>query len=337
MQKFTNVSEFTRQIVDTASKINPIYRRNFSELIKIIPLLGSWIERFTIGEIEDAILNERLISLEEACARALAADDVKQLFEEILFINSILYGLTITNRDAIAAEHQEILYGVRYLVAAARESSPSLKPHPDFRFVTISGPSAVGKDCVMDLIQTQRHLAIQEISSLTKYTTRVPRLVDSKYYNFVSKVEFCDLRKAGNVLFSYFKRDERYGFERTHLLNTATQPGTMFAVFTHFETLAQDRAILEELGISHTAVLLTADRSLLKWRSRNRLLPTDDIEARVRSIDRDMDFIEENRGLVDNYFDLVVNNGFGNSLGNTFNAIVVELGLPEMRIDADKV
>jgi len=50
-----------------------------------------------------------------------------------------------------------------------------------------------------------------------------------------------------------------------------------------------------------------------------------------------MDFIEENRGLVDNYFDLVVNNGFGNSLGNTFNAIVVELGLPEMRIDADKV
>ena len=74
--------------------------------------------------------------------------------------------------------------------------------------------SAVGKDCILDLILHRSSKVKIPVEALTKFTTRHKRIVDSKYYDFVSEEQFDLLEKSGQIIFPYYKRGARYGFDR---------------------------------------------------------------------------------------------------------------------------
>jgi hypothetical protein len=171
------------------------------------------------------------------------------------------------------------------------------------------------------------------MEALTKFTNRPKRLVDSKYYDFVSDEEYDILEKSRNVIFPYYKRGYRYGFDRTHLFGSAREPQILFSIFTHFESLPTDREYLQERGINHFAVLLTAKRETLIRRSNRRLLDPKDIESRNISIDEEIKFLGENTQMVDRCFDLVVDNGDDKSINGTCDTILHKLGLATTTLD----
>jgi len=327
-----HIRRFLEALRDTTGKINPIYRRNFRELLKVIPLVGSWIDANTMGAIEDAVVEERLSNLDMACAHALSSDDAEMLFAEITNINSIFFVLLLTNLGEIRDQYGQLSDSIDNLLRLVESQRNDFRPHPRFRFITLSGPSAVGKDCVLDLILRGASRAKVSVEALTKFTTRKKRVVDSKYYQFVSNEQFDLLERSGQLIFAYFKRGERYGFDRTHLFNAAREEGCLFSVFTHFESFLADREFLKSGGITHVAVLLTGDKESLLARSDARLLTQEDIQSRKASIDVDLDFLRDNAAYIDSCFDLVVQNGDGYAKLHTHDQIVQAAGLPELSI-----
>lgn len=332
-----NTQRFIKALQDTTSRIQPIYRRNFRELLKLIPVVGSWLDANTMGAIQDTILTERLDNLEMACMRALSIEDGEVLYAELTNINSIFFVILFTNLTEISQQTHQITTDVSTLLAIVQEDQKRFEPHPNFRFVTISGPSAAGKDCILDLILYWKGKSRTHIEALTKFTTRPKRVIDSKYYDFVTDEQFDVLDKSGNIIFPYYKRDARYGFDRTHLFNAAREDQVAFCVFTHFESLPTDRQFLQSQGIRHIAILLTADRDSLVIRSDERPLKPDDIAARKISIESDLQFLADNQSIIRRCFDLVVYNGDAYSKRDAYNRIVRCVGLPEMAVDIDDI
>ena len=326
MSKWQAAEDFIAAVQDKTSAVNPIYRRHFSELIKLIPLVGSVIEANTIGAIEDSILAERLRNLESACSRALTTEDAGKLTEEIQGINSIFFVLLVTGQRHLLDQTQQMADELKRTTDVASTKLANWV-HKKFLLVTISGPSAVGKDCVLDTILSRADSIDRPIEALTKFTNRPRRLVDSKYYDFISNEECDILEQSKNVIFPYYKRGYRYGFDRTHLFSSAREPQILFSIFTHFASLPTDREYLQERGINHCAILLRAERDMLIRRSGRRLLAPADIEARNISIDEDMAFLDVNTQMVDKCFDLVVDNGDAMSVNGTCDTILQKLGL----------
>lgn len=332
MAKWEQIRRFIAAVQDKTSHVHPVYSRNFRELIKIIPLIGSAIDANTMGAIEDNILKERIGNLESACERALKTEDMEILTAEILKINSIFFVLIITSQSDIIRESKKIAEELQKL--SERNGYEQYTPvHRDFVFVTISGPSAVGKDCVLDTILSRAKMSPRSVETLTKFTNRPRRLVDSKYYNFLSDEEYDLLEQSRNIIFPYYKRGYRYGFDRTHLFNAASKHKVLLSIFTHFESLPTDQEFLQEHGINHVAVLLTADHDTLLRRSSRRLLEQSDIDVRNRSIEQDFKFLRENKRILDRCFDIVIDNGDGQSVKKTCDAILRKVGLKEITFE----
>ncbi|NKB77695.1 MAG: hypothetical protein GKR96_11810 [Gammaproteobacteria bacterium] len=327
-----NIDRFISAATEKVGKINPLYRRNFSELLKIIPIVGSWIERNSIGAIEDEILEERLIKLDEACSRALSIEDANSLFVEITNINSIFFIILLTKFEEIQNQSSQSIDNLGNLVGNLTNDIAKFLPNPKFKFITISGASAVGKDTMLDLILSQKDKSPTKNEALTKFTTRAKRPVDSKYYDFVTEEQFNLLDRSGQIIFPYLKRGSWYGFDRTHLFNAAREDMILWSVFTHFQSLATDRAFLRSQGINHIAVLLSADINSLTMRSESRILDQADIASRISSIQLDLQFLMDNETQLKKCFDLIVENDDGHAKWDSYNTIVDYLGLESMML-----
>lgn len=332
MGRWDCIKRFLEAVQDKTSHIHPVYRRNFRELVKVIPLIGSVVDANTMGAVEDAIIEERLSNLESSCERALKTRDVEMLTAEILNINSIFFVLIVTTQADILRESRKIAEELKRV--SERNGYELYAPvHRDFVFVTISGPSAVGKDCVLGSILARASKGPRSVEALTKFTNRPRRLVDSRYYNFLSDDEYDLLERSRNIIFPYWKRDFRYGFDKTHLFNSASQPQVLFCIFTHFGSLPTDQDFLRDRGINHIAVLLTANEDVLLRRSGRRLLEQRDIDARNRSIEEDLKPLRDNQRMVKRCFDLVIDNGDGHSVEETCNKIFKKVGLKEVAFE----
>ncbi|MHC4206272.1 MAG: hypothetical protein ACYSTT_16600 [Planctomycetota bacterium] len=322
------IKQFIDTIQDNASNIHPFYRKNFRELIKFLPVIGSIIDANTMGVIEDKMLEERMANLESSCKRALGLKNAEELMAEIHHINSLLFLLVITNQNQILSQSYKVAEEIKQL--GTTQENGLCRIHNDFIFVTISGPSAVGKDCVLDKILMKKEKTNSRIDCLNKFTDRRRRKVDSKYYNFLTRAKYKLLEKSSNIIFPYLKHNHHYGFDRTHLARLTTYPGVTFAIFTHFESFPTDRDFLKHRGINHIAVLLNADQENLIRRSKARLLEKREIDARIDSLKKDVRFINENRGVIKSCFDLIIDNGDGHSINRTCNKILREVGLKEL-------
>ena len=160
-----------------------------------------------------------------------------------------------------------------------------------------------------------------------KFTNRPRRLFDSQYYNFLSDDKYDLIEQSHSIIFPYWKRGFRYGFDKTHLFNVASKPQVLFSIFTHFESLPTDREFLRDHGINHIAFLLTAHSDTLLERSQRRLLEHADVDARNQSIEEDIKFLRENRPMVKRCFDVIIDNGNGSTVEGTCNKILRKVGL----------
>jgi guanylate kinase len=332
MKQFPNIIQFIEQTQNEYSKIQPIYRRNFRELIKIIPLVGSIIDSNIFGAMEDKILEERLNSLEASCAKVLKTDDLDIIENEITNINNIFFLLLVKNQNSIIDQNIEIKKAVDQIAVGGVGDKDRFIPSKKFLLVTISGASAVGKDCILDLILNRANHANKAFDTLTKFTTRTRRTVDSKYYDFVQLEDFNLLVKGGTIIFPYWKRNAAYGFDKQKLIDASKKDGILITVFTNFETLPSDRMFLKSLGINHTAILLTADKETLLIRSDGRVLNKADIDRRKKSIHKDLKYLQENDKMIQSNFDLIIDNSDYHSKYSTYNEIVRKIGLSDLSI-----
>ena len=324
---YNSISLFIKKLEDKTSKIHPVYIKNFRELIKVIPIVGSWIDSNTLGTIEDNILKERLENLENSCKLALKLTDINKLTIEITNINSIFFLLIATNQNELITQNKKIIKNLNIVLQETKKIESTYKPHKEFVLVTISGASAAGKDHLLDLIINEQKSFKKPIEVLTKFTTRKPRISDSQYYDFISQGEYELLEKHGNILFPYFKRGYGYGFDKTHLINSSKKAMTMFSIFTNFTTLAADREFLKHIGIKHIAILLDVDDKSLFIRTHSRLFDNIEKSSRKKSIENDLKYIKENKFLIERHFDLIIKNGDKYAKTDSFKKIVNYLGL----------
>ncbi len=331
-----SIQKFVEEATQPKGRLHEIYLRNFRELVKLIPMVGSLIDANVFGAIADRNLNERLVKLEDACARALLESDSSLLKAEIASINGQFAVLVLTNLQEFRDWAEGSLNGLAASVKQLSEATTALRPHPSFRFVTISGASAVGKDCLLDYIAHNRCKTARRIEMLRKFTTREPRPVDSKYYDFVTDEEFDLLERSGGVLFPYYKRGFRYGFDKAHFAELAEEDCHAFCVFTSFSTFPSDRQVLRDKGVYHIAILLEASEECLILRSNARLLKPDDLERRKESISHDLGFLRENSKFRAMNFDVIINNSDKYSKEESYNRLVTKIGLQEMTLDLDE-
>jgi len=327
------IQKYMDAIQDKTSDIHPVYKQNFRELIKLIPVIGSWIDANTMGAIENSLLEDRLDNLDNACRKAVSTENFDSLKNEIFNINNMLLVIFLTNLDSIRKENESISNNVKLLLSIAKKDQDIFVANPKFKFVTISGASATGKDCMLDLISSRKKLSNTPMDLLTKFTTRKKRIVDSKYYDFISEEEFDLLEESGNIIFPYFKHGARYGFDSNHLMQSAQKEMILFCVFTHFESLPSDRQFLKHQKIEHLSVLLTADFDSLILRSESRMLDSSDRDRRIKSIKKDIDYINKNDKYIDKYYDLIIDNGDRYSKHNTHNEIVCAAKLKELELE----
>ena len=332
-----NIRKYINEVVTNSGKYHDFYLLHFREMIKLIPVVGSWIDAVTIGATIDANLQERLEVLEESCKKALEASDKTTLESEIASINGAFAVIAITNLDDISKRIENALGEISNSLKLLSDNSQEVRPHKNFKFVTISGASAVGKDCLLDFILSQQPKTNAKLELLRKFTTRDKRNTDSRYYDFVTDKEFDLLDKSGNVLFPYYKRDARYGFEYAHLIDLAQQDCIVFCIFTHFDGFLTAKQVLKEKNIHHISILLTASQECLFLRSNTRNLDPNDLKKRKRSILADLVFLEENPTFVENNFDLVFENGDSSSKVDCYNKVTELIGLSEMQIQIDSL
>ncbi len=182
-------------------------------------------------------------------------------------------------------------------------------PHPGFVLLTISGPSAVGKDVVLSSLMNHAFEAFEGSEVWTKYTTRPKRMMDHPYYKFVSAAEFRSQVEAGEVVYPYWKRNHGYGFDRTHLEKASTRKILLFAIFTEFDLLPKAQADLTDSGLRTLSLLLDATAADLLERSGHRNLEPADVRARIDSITSDVKYIDANREVLDDVYDMTIANG----------------------------
>lgn len=321
MKNFPKILEFFATVGDETSNLNPIYVRNFRAVLNIIPCIGPVIDANTLGAIEDHALNQKLAHLEGMCESALRADDLDLLEKEIDMINSAFFNIVRSYQEYISRDNQEIkslLYA--YLVTPAKILKDD-RPDPKFCLVTISGASATGKDCLVDLLDNDFFPNHSRCEILTKVTTREQRLADSKYYKFLSIEEFQNYLGLDRILFPYSRRESQYGFDKLHFSNCLTSDTLLFCIFTDFKKLPMARQFLRAQGINVVSILIEAPKNHLKHRNKIRSLKEADSESRQRSIKQDLLYIENNQKEIEDMFEYIIYNGDDRAKCDTYDEL----------------
>jgi guanylate kinase len=332
-----HILKYIEEATQPSGRYYDFYMKNFRELVKLIPVVGSFVDAHTLGAIVDNNLKQRLENLENACQKALKESNESLIATEIANINGIFAVIFLTNLQDLQEQANRSLDEITKSIRRFSDESLKFSHNQNFKFITISGASATGKDCLLDYVSHYRDKTNRKIEMLRKFTTREPRVVDAKYYDFVTEGGFDLIQKSGNVLFPYYKRGFRYGFDRTHFYELAREDCFAFCVFTNFRTFASDKQHLSESGVNHFAILLEASQECLMIRSEARLLKRVDLQKRKKSITDDLEFLQENINFVSENFDLRINNSDKFSKEESYNKLVNGIGLKEMALDLEEL
>lgn len=318
---YPQISEYLIKVLDKNSKINPIYIRNFSELLRLIPFVGPFVEANTVGAIKDYVLEKRLKNLENFCGEALTTEDANLLISKITYINSILFTIIAQYQEDIFKDNQKIKKLIKSYLTIPKDSVKEFVPNPMFYLIILSGASATGKDTLLDLLHNSYYPNHSRCELLRKFTTRKKRPTDSRYYKFLTSKQFKSFLEQDRIIFPYYKRQHRYGFDKIHLFDAATSDYLLFCVFTEFNILPKAKQFLKEQGIKVVSILPEAPEEHLINRSWTRALPENDVKARINSIKNDLAYIKSHRKDMKKMFDHIVYNGDDRAKLDTFEEL----------------
>lgn len=167
-----------------------------------------------------------------------------------------------------------------------------LPSDPAFRFFTISGISAAGKD---SLVRRVRAIGDSENAAqftiMTKLTTRERRPYEEEYSIAVSPEEFIKSLASGDIIFPYQKRGSLYGFRADDLRVCMTNGRKLLAVFTQFELVPQVHRAFCAHGLAMVPVFIRVNSNSAMQRTEGRNFSLQEQMARRESITQDLESI----------------------------------------------
>ena len=209
---------------------------------------------------------------------------------------------------------------IRKILKNSEESDRSIMPR--MKFLAIAGPSAVGKDSLLEKLREEYKFKDgYRFVLLRKYTDRKKRFSEAEYYTCLNSQNFKKYLQNGEILFPYSKRGINYGFSRSQFEKLKFGKSVIACVFTDFDNLPQIRNFLRTNCLKSTLVLLTGDERYLIARSRHRNFTGAEISSRIDSIKEDIFFINKNKRFIGKYFDLVLDSGDGTSKNSLFKKL----------------
>lgn len=322
MKRFSNIQQLLSAITKNDNWIHSEHGRNISELIKLIPLIGSTINANTLEKIRDEKLEQRLYELEKISAEALQREDVEFLYKIVEENRIILYNFIAHYQNQIFKNNPELKKTVSSYLAIPEEKGSFFEPNPEFKFVVISGASASGKDVQLDELYSKSLKRFHRVDILRKLTTRKKRVVDSEYNLFKTRLQFKKLVKEGKVLFPYEKREHLYGFDKQQFIDEASTSTLLLCVFTEFGVIPKAKKFLDEQGIDSTFILFEAPLKDLVKRSYRRQFHLPEIKRRIKSVEYDLEFIAQNDELINSIYDYRVPTGDNNSVKGITNRLI---------------
>ena len=319
VDKFPNVSIFMDNVGDEYSNLNPIYRRNFRALLQSIPIFGVFIDANVTWVLEDSSLEQRLFKLEVVCKNVLMKEAENLLLEDFIEINMAFTDIMLTHQGKISKDHDEIKELLKVIVQT--QQPEIVTPNSSFHFIIISGASAVGKDALIELLDNDFFPNHPRCELLTKVTTRDKRPTESRYYKFLTDNELKNWSNENRILFPYSKREFKYGFDKFYFSNCIASDTLLFCVFTEFSMLPKTKKKLQDQGINVVSILLEAPEKHLHIRSLTRSLPQSEVQSRLRSIKKDLQYIEYNRKEIEDVFDYIIYNGDDRAKCDTYKEL----------------
>ena len=149
--------------------------------------------------------------------------------------------------------------------------------------VILSGVAGAGKDTIIKALTKE----MPQISTVPAYTTRSPRADDipGVSYNFVSKEEFEELIKNGDIYEYDIHHNHYYGTSKK-LINDKARTGIVIKDIDVNGT-EKLKKVLTEMGIKVVTIFLRVPKEELKHRLENRVdkLSPEEIILRLNRFD----------------------------------------------------
>lgn len=307
--KYKNIKKLGDFFKNSADDIDEESLKYISELTKLIPYVGSFIDSQTFQRIKDKRLSNRLDQIEKISRNALTVNDGLSLLKIVEENRLILYSFISNYRDIIFEKHPELIDKLNSFLTIPESKKSLFEPNNNFQFIVISGASATGKDVQLEKLINVNFPNSIRVDILRKFTSRKKRLLDSEYYRFKTEKGFQKFLDQDKIIFPYSKRENRYGFDKLQLAKDATTDTLLLTVFTEFSILKQAKQFLIEQGVNAKFILFEAPYQELEERTWHRNLSKEDVRQRLRSIKYDINFIKENDELINEIYDYRIYTG----------------------------
>jgi guanylate kinase len=132
----------------------------------------------------------------------------------------------------------------------------------------LSGPSAVGKDAIIDKLMDEDELVLRG----RKITTRKPRPGERKTssYLFLTVNQFHKRLSGGNLFFDYAKNDILYAIDKDFIIDEINSGFDVFLVFSNYGVVENFKREMIKEGVNTKSVLLLSSLNDLELRIKVR-------------------------------------------------------------------
>ncbi len=278
-------------------------------MLQLIPG-GALFDAWTSGYEETKELEEALTliisSLQEITDEHPSGEQLRILDRSLSHYLMTFERVFLSQFEISNTLHTEILGVLRDAFPPGRISSPLL--------ILVSGPSASGKDAILQSVVMRLRARGVDCDHLLKYTTRSRRQgeVESVYYlpyqKYLSEADFDSLEAQGEIILSYRKYGNRYGFSKSSLAESGSHNVPCFCILSHFPHVAEAVPNLRRDGIRILPVLVNAPPEVCRRRMHNRNLPPREVQTRLAEMEADCSYISSNEKTISALYSLQIHN-----------------------------
>lgn len=307
MQIEENIRQKLKRLLAKLKKsdFNRFSKVTLRGLIQLLPggsLFDAWMYELDESKELDLALTLLASSIQEIGDKELSEKDIKRLNESIasyLVEFERMFNLTI---DSSNKAHDEILLLLKQIVPPNKISEPTI-----FLF---SGPSASGKDSLLESIRKSLRSRGYGFEYLLKYTTRKKRKseINNSYYRYLSKKEFQTKIGEGEITLNYSKYGYDYGLSKSQLMQNSEKKIPTFGIISDFRRMKETVETLRKKNIRVVNVLIYATAEDCRRRMPHRNLEPTDTVTRIQEAEEDCLYIESNFETIENSFNFILLN-----------------------------
>ncbi len=307
MQINENVKKKLNRLLDklTESDLKRFSKVTLRGLIKLLPggsLFDAWVYELDESKELDLALTLLASSIQEISNEKPSDKDLRRLNESLISYMvefERIFNLTI---DSNKKAHDEILTLLKKFIPPNKISEPTI--------FLLSGPSASGKDSLLESIRKSLRSRGYVFEYLLKYTTRGQRKSELKasYYRYLSGREFQKLIGEGEIILNYSKYGFRYGLSNSQLTQNSETKTPTFGIISDFRRMDATVDALRKKNIRVVNVLIYATAEDCRRRMPHRNLEPSDAAARIKEAEEDCSYIDFNFEAIQKSYNFILHN-----------------------------